>query len=53
MCSPENVAEEPLELLPEDAVDYEVDGGVQGDQEVGHLGQLGDLHAKHLECFKK
>ena len=28
MCSPENVAEEPLELLPEDAVDYEVDGGV-------------------------
>lgn len=51
MCSPENVAEEPLELLPEDAVDDEVDGGVQGDQEVGHLGQLGDLHAKHLECL--
>ena len=28
------MAEQPLKLLPEDAVDDEVDGGVHGDQEV-------------------
>ena len=45
----EEVAEEPLELLPEDAVDDEVDGGVHGDEEVGDLGQLGDLDSHQLE----
>ena len=47
--SPEQLAEEFLELFPKDAVYDEVDGGVEGDEEVRHLGQLGDLNGQHLK----
>lgn len=41
----EDLEEEPLELLPEDDVDNEVDRGVNGDQEVGDLDELADNDA--------
>ena len=45
----EQVAKQTLELLAEDAVDDEVDGGVHGHEEVGDLRQLGYLDGHQLD----
>ena len=43
------MAEEALELLAKDAVDDEVDGGVERDEEVGHRRQLRHLYVQNLK----
>ena len=49
------MAEEPLELLAEDAVDDEVDGGVERHQQVRHRRQLHpqELNVQGLETIMK
>ena len=49
LAAAEELAEEPLELLAEDAVDDEVDGGVERDEEVGDGRQLRHLDVQHLK----
>ena len=44
----EEPQEDALELVTEDAVDDEVDGGVECDQEVGDVVELHDGDAQHL-----
>ena len=44
----EEDAEQPLELLAEDAVDDKVDGGVHRHQQVRDLRQLRDLYGHQL-----
>ena len=53
--SAEEVAEEPLELLAEDAVDDEVDGRVERHQQVRHRRQLHpqELNVQGLETIVK
>ena len=43
------MAEEPLELLAEDAVDDEVDRGVEGDEQVGDVVHPNVFDAQHLD----
>ena len=44
----EEPQEDALELVAKDAVDDEVDGGVECDQEVGDVVELHDGDAQHL-----
>ena len=47
------MAEEALELLAKDAVDDEVDGGVERHEEVRHRRQLRHLDVQNLEKAKE
>ena len=49
LAAAEQVAEEALELLAKDAVDDEVDGGVERDEEVGDRRQLRHLYVQDLQ----
>ena len=49
----ENTAEHPSELVTEDAVDYKVDGTVEGDHEIVSLRQRMENFPKVLKIFNR
>jgi len=46
--STHGLEEDPLKFLPEYSIVYEVDRTVDGDQEIGYLGQRGEFPAAVL-----